>query len=215
MASGDLCRYMLSKNTPQSLGKSRTKPADVRREELMDAGLGLFIAKGIVATSIDDIVTAAGVSKGGFYHHFASKDALLLALQERYIIAFLTVLIEAQSSLPEDDWRGRMDAWLRTGIDLFFRELPTHDVVFHEYAPADRKEMNQNPVVDHMEDFLRAGTQAGAWKAEHPRLLAVMLFNALHGACDEVVLSPDLIDHNGLIKTLQDFFWRAVSPVEK
>jgi AcrR family transcriptional regulator len=206
---------MLSKNTPQSLGKSRTKPADVRQEELMDAALALFVAKSIAATSIDDIVTAAGVSKGGFYHHFASKDALLLALQERYISHFLSVLIEAQSGFPEDDWRGRMDAWLRTGIELFFKELPIHDVVFHEFAPADRKEMNQNPVVDHMEDFLKAGAKAGAWKAEHPRLLAVMLFNALHGACDEVVLSPDLIDRNGLIETLQNFYWRAVSPNEK
>lgn len=181
----------------------------------MDAAQALFVAKSIAATSIDDIVTAAGVSKGGFYHHFASKDALLLALQERYISHFLSALIEAQSGFPEDDWRGRMDAWLRTGIELFFRELPIHDVVFHEFAPADRKEMNQNPVVDHMEDFLKAGTKAGAWKAEHPRLLAVMLFNALHGACDEVVLSPDLIDRNGLIETLQNFYWRAVSPNEK
>jgi AcrR family transcriptional regulator len=215
MASGDLCRIMLSKNVAKSIVKSRTKPADVRREELMDAGLALFVAKGIAATSIDDIVTAAGVSKGGFYHHFASKDALLLALQERYISRFLTVLVAAQSSLPEEDWRGRMDAWLRTGIELFFEELPIHDVVFHEFAPAERKEMNQNPVVDHMEDFLKAGTKAGAWKAEHPRLLAVMLFNALHGACDEVVLTPGLIDRNGLIETLQNFFWRAVSPSGK
>ena len=178
----------------------------------MDAALGLFVAKGIAATSMDDIVTAAGVSKGGFYHHFASKDALLLALQDRYVAAFLSELIEAQASLPEDDWQGRMNIWLRTAINRFFAELPIHDVVFHEYAPADRKEMNQNPVVDHVEAFLKAGTAAGAWRVEQPRLLSVMLFNAVHGACDEVVLSPELIDRETLIVTLQKFFWRVVDP---
>lgn len=197
-----------------SLNNVRTKPADVRREELMDAALALFVDQGIAATSIDEIVTAAGVSKGGFYHHFASKDALLIALQDRYIADFLMVMIEAQSAFPEDDWRGRMNAWLRTGIENFFKELPIHDVVFHEFAPADRKEMNQNPVVDHMEAFLRAGAEAGAWKADHPRLLAVMLFSALHGACDEAVLSPESIDRDTLVETLQMFFWRAVSADE-
>ncbi len=191
---------------------ARTKPADVRREELMDAALALFVAKGIAATSMDDIVSAAGVSKGGFYHHFASKDALLQALQDRYIARFLTALVEAQAALPENDWQGRMNIWLRTAINRFFAELPAHDVVFHEYAPAEHKEMNQNPVVDHVEAFLKAGTAAGAWSVEQPRLLAVMLFNAVHGACDEVILSPDLIDRETLIVTLQKFFWRVVDP---
>ena len=205
LTAGDLCRGMTTDH-------ARTKPADVRREELMDAALGLFVAKGIAATSVDDIVTAAGVSKGGFYHHFASKDALLMALQARYVARFLSDLVEAQASLPADDWQGRMNIWLETAINKFFAELQIHDVVFHEYAPAERKEMNQNPVVDHVEAFLKAGTAAGAWTVEQPRLLAVMLFNAVHGACDEVVLSPELISRETLIDTLQKFFWRVVAP---
>ena len=191
---------------------ARTKPADVRREELMDAALRLFVAKGIATTSIEEIVTAAGVSKGGFYHHFASKDALLLALQDRYIAHFLADLVVALNTLPEDDWHGRMNVWLETAVNRFFDQLAIHDVVFHEYAPVERKEMNQNPVVDHVEAFLKAGAAAGAWTAEYPRVLAVMLFNAVHGACDEVILSPELIDREALIALLQQVFWRVVTP---
>ena len=72
--------------------------------------------------------------------------------------------------------------------------------------------MNQNPIVDHMAAFLTAGAEAGAWRAERPKLLAVMLFGAMHGACDEAILSPELIDRDGLIALLQDFFWRALRP---
>ncbi len=192
--------------------KSRTKPADVRQEELMDAALTLFIAKGIAATSIDEIVAAAGVSKGGFYHHFASKDALLGALQDRYIADFLATLVEAQAALPEDDWHGRLNIWMETAVGHFFDELPVHDVVFHEATLPDRKEMNHNPVVDQIEAFVKAGAAAGAFNTPHPRLLAVMLFNAVHGACDETVLSPGSIDRTTLVETLQTFCWRALAP---
>jgi len=42
----------------------------------------LFAASGFDATSIDDIAEAAGVAKGGVYHHFASKEALFLRVLE-------------------------------------------------------------------------------------------------------------------------------------
>ena len=42
---------------------TRTKPAEQRRAELLAAGRTLFLAKGIAATSLDDITRRAGVSK--------------------------------------------------------------------------------------------------------------------------------------------------------
>jgi AcrR family transcriptional regulator len=190
----------------------RTKPPGVRREELMDAAEALFVAKGVATTSIDEIVAAAGVSKGGFYHHFASKDALLTALQERFVGDFLADIVDAQAALPQDDWRGRMDAWLTASVKGFFARLAVHDVVFHEFRPSDRREMNDNAVVDQMEGFLAEGHAAGAWDVAAPRLVAIMLFHALHGACDEAVIAPDRIDQAMLIETLRLFFWRALSP---
>ena len=46
---------------------TRTKPAEQRRAELLAAGRALFLAKGIAATSLDDVTQRAGVSKGLFY----------------------------------------------------------------------------------------------------------------------------------------------------
>lgn len=194
---------------------ARTKPADVRREELMDAAQTLFVAKGVAATSIDEIVAAAGVSKGGFYHHFASKDALLTALQDRFTEDFLDDIVAAQAGLSADDWHGRMDALIDASVDSFFARLAVHDVVFHEYTPIDRREMNENRVVDHLHQFLAEGTRAKAWAVERPRLIAVMLFHALHGACDEAVLFPEDVDRRALIETLRRFFRHAVAPPDK
>jgi len=58
------------------------KSADVRRGELLAAARALFFTKGYEATTVADIMERAGVSKGGFYHHFTAKDDLLEALGE-------------------------------------------------------------------------------------------------------------------------------------
>ncbi len=59
------------------------KVPEVRRSELLDSAQALFFSKGYEATTVADIMQRAGVSKGGFYHHFSAKEDLLEALGER------------------------------------------------------------------------------------------------------------------------------------
>lgn len=47
------------------------------RTRVLDAAVELFAQQGYEGTSVSQVVTAAGVAKGGFYHHFASKQELL------------------------------------------------------------------------------------------------------------------------------------------
>ena len=55
------------------------RPARIRRGDarpaLLDAALSVFRAQGYAGTSVDDLCRAAGVTKGAFFHHFASKEA--------------------------------------------------------------------------------------------------------------------------------------------
>jgi TetR/AcrR family transcriptional repressor of nem operon len=54
------------------------------REHLIDVGLGLMHRNGYNATGLSDILTAADVPKGSFYHHFSSKEDFAAAALERY-----------------------------------------------------------------------------------------------------------------------------------
>jgi TetR/AcrR family transcriptional repressor of nem operon len=54
---------------------SQTRATDAR-EKLLKAGTELFRRCGYVATTVDEICARAGVTKGAFFHHFASKEAL-------------------------------------------------------------------------------------------------------------------------------------------
>ncbi|MGW4424826.1 TetR family transcriptional regulator [Streptosporangium sp. NPDC004631] len=69
-----------------SRGKTRGtySPAETRRA-LLAGALRLFELHGYHATSVEDIVTDAGVTKGALYHHFSGKEEILLRLQEEYI----------------------------------------------------------------------------------------------------------------------------------
>ncbi|QTO23353.1 TetR/AcrR family transcriptional regulator [Burkholderia seminalis] len=58
----------------------RRLPPEVRRTQILDAACAEFSERGFASTRIDDIAARAGLSKGGIYTHFPSKDAVLEAL---------------------------------------------------------------------------------------------------------------------------------------
>lgn len=61
-------------------GKNPTK------ERLLEAGLGMLLRHGYNDLGIQDLLEATGVPKGGFYHHFRSKEDFALAVIDRYMV---------------------------------------------------------------------------------------------------------------------------------
>jgi AcrR family transcriptional regulator len=59
------------------------KHKDVRRAEVLDQALALFLERGYENVSLNDLLAATGTAKGAFYHYFPSKEALVTALAER------------------------------------------------------------------------------------------------------------------------------------
>ncbi|HEY6075087.1 MAG TPA: TetR/AcrR family transcriptional regulator [Anaerolineales bacterium] len=55
------------------------------RGKIMEAAVRLFSNRGYKTASVDDICKEAGVSKGAFYHHFETKQALFLALLDGWL----------------------------------------------------------------------------------------------------------------------------------
>jgi AcrR family transcriptional regulator len=71
------------------------KAPAVRRAELLDCAQGLFLTRGYERTTINDVISATGLSKGAFYHHYRSKEDLLEAIAQRFAqesLAFITAL---------------------------------------------------------------------------------------------------------------------------
>jgi AcrR family transcriptional regulator len=62
---------------------TREQRKEQTRESLLSAARDVFTTKGVIATSVEDIVAAAGYTRGAFYSNFGGKTDLLLELLQR------------------------------------------------------------------------------------------------------------------------------------
>jgi AcrR family transcriptional regulator len=76
---------------------------DERREQILQAGLTVFAAKGLAAAKISDIAAAADLSYGLVYHYFHDKEELYFALVERALQGTLRLTTTALDR-PEPAW---------------------------------------------------------------------------------------------------------------
>ena len=60
------------------------KEPEIRRTEIMDAAMILFMEKGYTNTTTQDIVDKVNISRGLLYYHFKNKEDILYCLVERY-----------------------------------------------------------------------------------------------------------------------------------
>lgn len=71
-----------------------------KRAELATVAARVFVERGVARTAVSDIVKAAGIAQGTFYLYFESKDDLLVAVAERFVVDIGSAL-EASISGPE------------------------------------------------------------------------------------------------------------------
>ena len=65
-------------------GMPRPTPKTNARTKLLEAALSVIRTKGYSATSVDELCTAAGVTKGAFFHHFQGKNELGAAAADHW-----------------------------------------------------------------------------------------------------------------------------------
>jgi AcrR family transcriptional regulator len=157
------------------------KPPEIRSAELLDCAQRLFFEQGYDRTTVNDIIREAGLSKGAFYHHFASKEALLEALAARLArdsIAELQPLLDD----PALDAIGRLNALFsgsrRLNVELAAQLRKTFSVVFrpenlalfHRVDEAGRE--LARPMIA---DLLSKGSEEGILDVPDPEAFADML----------------------------------------
>ena len=90
-------------------------PRDQRRAQLLDTAIPLFTQQGFQATSMDDIATAAGVTKPVLYQHFDSKEELygeVVRVTGEQLLAGVQGLARLEGSTAHK---------VRVGLDRFYR----------------------------------------------------------------------------------------------
>ena len=103
-------------------------PALSAKQKLLDASLSLFRERGFAATTVDDLCHRAGVTKGAFFHHFESKDALGVAAVEHWSRT-TGALFHTAPYHQVSDSLGRVRAYLALRKSLIRGELAQYTCV--------------------------------------------------------------------------------------
>jgi AcrR family transcriptional regulator len=163
------------------------KAPAVRRAELLDCAQGLFLTRGYEQTTVNDVIAAAGLSKGAFYHHFRAKEDLLEAIADRFARASVGFIQDLQADHSLDalqrlnlllslsrEWKREHIAELRAmfatllapqNVVLYQRIL---DAAFQVLAPA-------------LAQIIAEGEAEGVFDAGDPALAAEVLLGLANG----------------------------------
>jgi len=102
-------------------GEPRTGRGRASRERIVERAAELFAERGVAATSLDEVLAAAGAGKGQLYHYFRGRDELVAAaiqLRCTQVLAGLTQALGTVASLAdlEQALAGFADAYEQMGL---------------------------------------------------------------------------------------------------
>ncbi len=145
---------------------------------MLEAARDLIRQKGYSATTVDDVCTLAGVTKGSFFHHFESKEHLGVAAAEQFGIMAESLFDSApyhQHSDPLDRVLGYVDFRMQIlGGEIYAYTclLGTMVQEVHSTHPELRAECNRqmsnhiDKIVKDVEEAKRLYAPDATWTAE-------------------------------------------------
>ena len=172
---------------------ARNKHPEETVELILDVAFRLFMEKGYEHTSIQDIISGlGGLSKGAIYHHFRSKDDILMAVTDR---------MTAQSNQMLAAIRDRSDLNGREKLKRIFKESISRPVQNDIFTVAPNFHDNPKLLFSLLHDtidevapnyilpIIRQGISDGTIEAEYPEQLAELILLAAN-----VWMNPMIFD---------------------
>ncbi|WP_248958324.1 TetR/AcrR family transcriptional regulator [Sphaerisporangium perillae] len=175
---------LIATATPDRAGDDGAKPDEPVRQRLLAEATRLFAEKGFESTSVQEVVAAAGVTKGAMYHYFGSKDDLLQEIYARVLrlqMERLTRFAGAPGPVAE-----RMHAAAADVIATTIENLDDSKIFFrsmHQLAPETQKAVRaeRRRYHERFRDLLIEGQQAKVFRDDVPADLVVdFFFGSVH-----------------------------------
>jgi len=169
------------------------------RNHILEAATQLFSKYGYDATGVAEICQAAGVSKGAFYHHFTSKQAIFMELLNSYMSS-----IETGFNLMRQEVRNVPQAILQMAemVGALFQATDIHLPIFLEFWT----QANHDPQVweltvapfqrfqSYFAEMIQEGIDEGSLQPVDPHLAARVLVSLSVGLLMESLLNPQVTD---------------------
>ena len=157
---------------------ARNKHPEQTVQLILDTATRLFLQKGYDKTTLQDIIDATKLSKGAIYHHFASKEAILIAVVDRMGDFNSAVLAEIR------DRKGltgaeKLRELFRTSMTLSFQGKILHMLPFlienPKFMALQMQSILGEAAPDYILPILKEGIADGSIRADYPEQLAEVL----------------------------------------
>ena len=164
-----------------------SRNADSARERIRQAGIKLFKERGYHGTSMRALARAVGIEAASIYHHFASKQDLLVHILDRTMEDLLAGLDAALATGGSHEHRLR--AATRFHV-LFHVERQDEAFISHSElrsltAPNRRRnDAARDRYEGTLRDFLRSGVDIGAFQILDVPLMAIAILTLCSGVAD-------------------------------
>ncbi len=158
----------------------RRLTADARRRQLFEVALSLFAEHGYLATTMDDIAEAAGVTKPLVYQHFESKRALYLELMDVFSRELVTGIAKATASAQGP--RQQVELGFAAYFELMVENEQAFRLLYGRDAPDDTElgaalRRVEETIAQAIDPLIDAGLEP-----EHRLLLAHAVVGMAEGA---------------------------------
>jgi AcrR family transcriptional regulator len=170
----------------------REEYAEATRRALLDAAAELFSTRGYAATSIEDVVRSARVTRGALYHHFSGKRELfetVFAELEGEVAGRLGALLGADAD-PWERFLAGIDAALDACLDPRFRRLALQEGLA-ALGYQRWRELGEQQSMGVLHQGLEALMAAGVLAPQPVDLLTRVLFAALAEAALAIADAQD------------------------
>jgi AcrR family transcriptional regulator len=171
-------------------GKKQER-GEATRDALLEAARRLFGKQGFNATSLNEIVQEAGVTKGALFHHFSDKEDLFMAVAEA-VRRDTTVKLQDLFLLP--DPFAALQAGCMAIFDAYL-EPTVRQIVLTDarsvLSPAAYRELRNRDESAFVRATLRRAMREGAIETQPLRPLATMLTGAIGEACTLIADADD------------------------
>ena len=192
------------------------KEALETRERLLDAAERVFRVRGVSRTSLAELATAAGVTRGAVYWHFKNKAGVFRAMCDRATSPFAAMIEQARATAAADPLATLRDLcisglqWLATDA----RTQTVFGIILHKCervdelaAPAPGHERDRTECTARVEGIVRQAAEAGQLGADPDVQMATRALNAfMTGVMHEWLLHPRTYDLAAAAPMLVDVF---------
>lgn len=169
------------------------------RNSLLEAAHILFSMKGYDAASVAEICEEAGVSKGAFYHHFDSKQALFLALLDTWLAKMDESFQQLRQSSP--DVPSAMLRMARVTGELFQTTGGRHALLLEFWIQAQRDPAVWQAAIapyqryeKYFAEMFREGISEGSLRPVDPDVAARLTVSLALGLLLQRLFQPEDID---------------------